>query len=75
MSIELPPRNRLAGIVRALETAAARRPEDEVVRAHLSSCGLRLARLDAFIDDPAAFEAAAGTTRFNGISYALNELT
>ena len=60
-------RNRLAGIVRALETAAARHPEDEVVRAHLSSCGVRLARLDAFIDDPAAFEAAAGTPRFNGI--------
>ena len=67
MYIELLPRNRLAGIVRALETAAARHPEDEVVRAHLSSCGLRLARLDAFIDDPAAFENTAGTPRFNGI--------
>ena len=52
-------RNRLAAVVRSLETAAARHPDDEVVRGHLSSCGIRLARLDSFIDDPEGFEGTA----------------
>ena len=52
-------RNRLAAVVRSLETAAARHPDDEVIRGHLSSCGTRLARLDSFIDDPEGFEGAA----------------
>lgn len=59
-------RNRLAAIVHSLETAAARHPDDVVIRGHLSSCGARLTRLDLFIDDPEGFEkeaaAPGGTT-------------
>ena len=55
LKCDCPSFHRLAALVKCLETAAARHPDDPVIRQHLSSCGKKLRRLDSFIDDPEGF--------------------